>query len=365
MKKVSIITVCLNSVNTIEQTICSVLNQTYKNIEYIIIDGGSTDGTQDIINKYINYLSYYCSEKDYGIYNAMNKGIQHARGEIIGIINSDDWYAPNTVELAVSAMKNNMYQMVHGDLEMIYPNNVLILQKARNMEDLYMAMTINHPTVFALRELYQKFGEFDEDYKSASDYELMLRWHTNGVKTKYIPKVFAYFRKGGYSNNDYETNAEETYKISKKYIEEYITVNKDNYLKVIKEIRERNKVNGLIRNRLWNLNNEEKVLFKNKISKLKEVVIFGTGSYSLWAYEILMMLGIKIFAWVDNDKEKQGKTILGLTVLPVEKINPKNQQIIIGTKSYAQVIVQQLNNMEIFDDSYILLSEIEELILKS
>ena len=112
--KVSIITVSFNSVKTIEQTIKSVINQTYKSIEYIIIDGASTDGTQQVIEKYKDRISFYVSEKDDGLYYAMNKGIEHASGDIVGIINSDDWYVEDAVENMVVCMLETDADLAYG-----------------------------------------------------------------------------------------------------------------------------------------------------------------------------------------------------------------------------------------------------------
>lgn len=106
--KVSIITVVYNGAKTIEQTIQSVLNQTYENIEYIVIDGASNDGTQALVEKYVDNISYYISEKDNGLYYAMNKGIRKATGDIIGIINSDDWYGENAIKDIVDHFRETM-----------------------------------------------------------------------------------------------------------------------------------------------------------------------------------------------------------------------------------------------------------------
>lgn len=119
--KVSIITVVYNGAGTIEQTIKSVLGQTYKNIEYIIIDGASTDGTQQIVEKYVDKIAYYVSEKDEGLYYAMNKGIGKATGEIIGIINSDDWYD-------INAVKNIVGLFSKKDAEVVYGNTIVVAE---------------------------------------------------------------------------------------------------------------------------------------------------------------------------------------------------------------------------------------------
>lgn len=116
---ISIITVVYNGEKYLEQTIQSVINQTYKNIEYIVIDGGSTDGTLDIIKKYEEHISYWVSESDKGLYDAMNKGIGVAKGELIGMINSDDWYELEAVEIMAEAYKNNPTKVYFMQTDMI------------------------------------------------------------------------------------------------------------------------------------------------------------------------------------------------------------------------------------------------------
>ena len=120
--KVSIITVVYNGAKTIEQTIQSVLNQTYENIEYIVIDGASNDGTQALVEKYVDNISYYISEKDNGLYYAMNKGIRKATGDIIGIINSDDWYGENAIKDIVDHFRENDVDLVYGQMITISEN---------------------------------------------------------------------------------------------------------------------------------------------------------------------------------------------------------------------------------------------------
>lgn len=362
-QKVSIITVCLNSAATIERTICSVLGQSYPNIEYIIIDGKSTDGTQQIIRRYMADISYYCSERDTGIYNAMNKGIQQARGDIIGIINGDDWYAPNAVELAVRGMQESKSQMVYGDLAIVYEDGNVKTEPHRKIEDIYERMVIGHPTVFASKGIYQRYGGFDEAYKSASDYELMLRWRSKGVKMHYIPEIFAYFRRGGYSDSDLKINVEETYHISRKYIEKYNGEDKEYYIGLIEKNKSENEKKVQIKERLKNLSLAEKEQIKKELKREKDIVIFGTGDYGCWCYDIFMALGITVSFWADNNPGKQGKELLGLSVIPAEKLEPDAQQVIVGTKDYEEELVKQLESMGITRTGYLLISDIEHLFL--
>ena len=201
--KVSVITVVYNSVDTIEQTIQSVLNQTYKNIEYIIMDGGSKDKTMDIINRHrdkLPKLLKVVSESDGGIYDAMNKGIKQASGHLIGIVNSDDWYEPDTIEQVVKHYQKQPYEVVYGmqrtlldgkeKLTVIYHHDFLPQQM------------ITHPTCFVTKKTYEQFGLFDTQYRSAADYDLMLRfWESRQVVFTPVMQVLSNFVLGGMSSS--------------------------------------------------------------------------------------------------------------------------------------------------------------------
>ncbi|GIU70084.1 MAG: glycosyl transferase [Candidatus Woesearchaeota archaeon] len=207
MLKISIITVSYNSAKTIEQTIQSVLSQRYSNVEYIIIDGASQDETLSIIEKYRNKISVVISEKDNGIYNAMNKGIKLATGDIIGILNSDDFYVDENVLNDVATLfEHNKADAVYADLQ--YVDAIDTRKIKRNWKsgkykpgDFLFGWMPPHPTFFVKKELYQKYGLFNEELKSAADYELMLRFiHKHQISIDYLPRVIVKMRSGGHSN---------------------------------------------------------------------------------------------------------------------------------------------------------------------
>jgi len=218
---ISIITVTYNSVKTLEQTINSVLDQNYNNIEYIIIDGGSKDGTMDIIHQYEKkfstkgYSYKYISEPDNGIYDAMNKGISLSNGDLIGILNSDDWYEIDTLSTVVSQYQlNPNYDVFHGLLRNVDKDNVTTSIVGYSAQILKQHM-IQHPTCFIKKEVYDSYGLFDTSFTSAADYELVLRIWTNGCKFLFIESILANFREGGISSN--MNSFKEDYKVKLKY----------------------------------------------------------------------------------------------------------------------------------------------------
>jgi len=199
---VSIITVSRNSEPTIERAIQSVLNQTYDNIEYIIVDGGSTDQTLEIIRKYEEKISYWMSEKDRGISDAFNKGITQSTGDIIGIINSDDWYCNNAVELVINDyMKTKKCCIFHAKLQYwdtkLRPYYVF----SGNDDKLFFRSTINHPTVFVSRKIYEEIGLFSLSYEYAMDYEWLRRAKVQGKHFCYINEIISNMSLEGVSDH--------------------------------------------------------------------------------------------------------------------------------------------------------------------
>lgn len=200
---VSIITVVFNGEKYLEQTIQSVINQTYNNIEYIIIDGGSSDDTLNIVRKYNNDISLWISEPDKGLYDAMNKGIKFAKGELIGIINSDDWYELDAVTLVVDAF--NKYpekRIFHGDRYDIFQNGKKRIRRYNPSEFKfkYYGMTYNHPSMFVHRDIY-KSTLYNEDLPVLSDYEFVLtQFLMNKNEFCYIPEPYVNYRLDGISS---------------------------------------------------------------------------------------------------------------------------------------------------------------------
>lgn len=199
---VSIITVVFNNVNYLQQTIESVLTQNYKNIEYLIIDGGSTDGTLDLIQEYETQIDYWVSELDNGLYDAMNKGIELAQGELIGILNSDDLYLKHTVSSIVDQyQKLRTPCVIYGDMVKFYEGDLFnVVYQSGNLSSSAfknLRICINHPTCFVHKILYKEFGKFNTKFELGADRDLMIRFYNHKVQFVYINHVLAKFRLGG------------------------------------------------------------------------------------------------------------------------------------------------------------------------
>lgn len=212
MLKVSIITVCYNSSKTIRDTINSMVNQTYTNIEYIIVDGSSTDGTIDIVKTFGSGIAKFISEPDNGIYDAMNKGIKLATGDIIGILNSDDIYADAYVISDVIKQFNE-----NPTLDVLYGNLIYVKKNDTNKKVRYWKSkpyfknffeygnVPPHPTLYVRKHVYKKVGMFDIRYKLTADYEFMLRlFKKYDFEAKYINRVMVKMRLGGATNKNFK-----------------------------------------------------------------------------------------------------------------------------------------------------------------
>ncbi|MDY0238201.1 MAG: glycosyltransferase family 2 protein [Campylobacterales bacterium] len=198
---ISIVTVVYNGEEHLEGTIQSVINQTYDNVEYIIVDGGSTDGTLEIIKKYEDRIDYWLSEKDAGIYDAMNKGVKLCSGEVIGLINADDWYELDAVrEISKAYTHSDKKTIFHAYLNIIQEDKeTYIVYPPQDLFILKKGMILSHPTVFVPKEIYKRHGLFSTKYKIASDWDLMLRLYLAGVNFHEIKSLVANFRIGGAS----------------------------------------------------------------------------------------------------------------------------------------------------------------------
>lgn len=205
--KLSLVTVVYNAQDTIGQCIESVISQNYQNLEYIIVDGGSTDNTLQIINQYRSRINILISEPDKGIYDAMNKGIKLATGQIVGTLNADDHFADHEVLLSIAKVfEQQDIDAVYGDLEIINQHHQIIRKWCSgqcNSSSFNLGFMPPHPTFYCRRNLFEKFGFYSLEYGSAADYELMLRFiHLYKIRSFYLKKVMVKMRVGGISSKN-------------------------------------------------------------------------------------------------------------------------------------------------------------------
>jgi glycosyltransferase involved in cell wall biosynthesis len=202
---ISVITSCLNAEKTIRRTIESVIDQTYKNIEFIIIDGISTDKTLKIINEYNVQISHIISEKDNGISDAFNKGIKISNGEYIQILNADDYLPKDKIEKSINLLiKNPDFAYCYGDIILIDKNQKPLFEiagdKSYKNKIRFSMPSLNHPTVIAKKSMFEKYGIFDTQWKYAMDYDWLLRLHKNMEVGVYSQEIKVYMQEGGESS---------------------------------------------------------------------------------------------------------------------------------------------------------------------
>lgn len=305
---ISIITACFNAEKTIEQTIQSVLSQSYNNIEYIIVDGASTDGTMEIVEKYKDRINIIISEPDEGIYNAFNKGLKASNGTYVMYINSDDkLLSEDSIKFLVDGIFNFNYPvMIYGD---IYLKNqisgfVKRINGSVTIEDLKKGKFPPHPATLIKKEVMLKFHGFNEKFKIAADTELiikiMLAYPDSIV---YIPKVITEFSTGGISTNskNRELMNTENNEILCSYFQIKKQLVKNNDASFIKWIE------NLIFNNDIILDNVKKYNFNN-------IAIFGSGELSVLLSTQLNKYGVNVIAFLDNDLSQQGIRMNGIEI---------------------------------------------------
>ena len=215
--KVSMITICYNAEKTIAKTIESVLSQDYENLEYIIVDGGSKDHTVDIIKSYKNKKMHWISEKDNGISDAFNKGIKMATGDLIGLINADDYLLPHALA--------NLALAYHDCTDVLYGNTIVndeqnglkLIKQAGSVEGLEYSLPFIHQSSLVRKTAYERYGLYSENYKICMDYDLFARFYRGGAKFQYVNTDVSCFTYGGTSCKHPFQTIEEDVSIAEKY----------------------------------------------------------------------------------------------------------------------------------------------------
>ncbi len=353
--KVSIITVCRNSAKTIRQTIESVLGQSWKNIEYIVIDGASSDGTIDVINEYLDRIAYFVSEPDEGMYYALNKALKIVSGDIVGIINSDDWYEANAVEKAVEEFSGKDYEVVYGCQYIIHDENIKTRIPNLPITDIWHGMPMGHPSVFVKKSVYDRLGGFDTSYRIVADHELMLRFYSNGVKFREIDAPLANFRLTGVSSRNRRAVMKEAKQLMLRY------VNKSE-----NPIAETEKIykaceSAVIDSYLIEPTDEILDSVKKLFGEKKDFCIFGTGFWGGFILKLMEKCGYKVELFFDNNPELWGKSFCGVEIASPKDLEDRKETIIVTPEKYQMEIKKQIEEYSFTDIRIVLLDELREL----
>lgn len=342
--KVTIITVCLNCAATIRQTIESVLFQEYGNIEYILVDGGSSDGTLEIIKEFelaFNGKMKYISEKDEGLYDAMNKGIKMSSGNIISFLNGDDWYEKDAIARVVEYFDNPEVDMLFGRANIIGSNKIIGVWPADINEILYR-MPCCHQAVFAKRELFTKIGAFNMKYIVCADYDWLLRVYNKGACIKCVQDVFVNFRVGGFNSQNKERMFAEHAKIV------VLNAQTRGAHNVIPDM-----CKNMCKDReeeLYQLACDYKLDYiKGLLDKDKKYYIWGTGDYGHRCFSLFKLMQIEIIGFVDSYKGEE--YIEEYPVIFPEEIN-NDGVICISSIKYEEDILRQLSELGIRPERY-------------
>lgn len=349
----SVITVVLNCVQTIEKTIKSVVNQEIEGIEYIVIDGGSTDGTLDIIKKYSDRIAYWVSEPDKGIYDAMNKGIMRATGEWVSFINANDWYEQDIFSRLASYMKEGSFDLLYGKVNKFFDNKrdgyIGIYQKT-NQEEIHGENLYCHQGLFIKRTMFDLIGLYDCKYKILADYDWILKAHNAGENPQFIDIDVANFTMGGISCSD-SSKKECRDIIVKNYANHHMT--KDVERKVGKQAFDYFHV-------------YDNSVFEGCAEQNKHFYIWGTGVYGKKCNDVLQTLKYDVRGFIDTNCSRElyldKKVVKPDGLLKDEEfMKDKNALICVATEKYEDEIISSLNKFGVSKDRYISIGDLFEM----
>jgi len=342
--KISIITACYNAENTIEQAIQSVLGQTYENIEYIIVDGASTDGTMEIVEKYRNKIDVVVSESDKGVYDAFNKGVGLATGDFINFMNADDYFSTNTIlEKIVSHILNHPNLMLlHGNVKAIDETTGHWHYRGQSLsfKDFEKGQMCPHQSVFTRRELFTEFGGFNLAYKILADVDFTIKCFKKYEEyIKYVPIEVAHFRLGGLSSSlQHEKNMH--YENAIIHFNHFGNI--PDYVKGSLENFETSHINSTYQQWL-----ESFLIGRKRLGNLDNlrIAIFGTKKNATYLYHDLKERGGEVVCFLDNDDRMHNQLLHDIPInSPSNLIEDEVDAIVISIERYdaAQSIKAQL-----------------------
>ena len=350
----TIITVVLNGAKILQPTIDSIKKQKSKHfdIEYLIIDGGSTDGTVDLIKKNLDFVSDYVSEPDLGIYNAMNKGIRMATGDVVAFMNAGDWYEDGILEVVHDFFREQKADVVAGKalrvVDGIEFGNVFEITR-EDLEQLHLCNQICHQSMFIKRDLFLRLGLYDEQYKILADYDWNLRAYNAGASIKVIPNIVCHYDVSGIS--EIEDSSEESRNIALRNLNgrvefldkiEALYCEKKRFLKVI--------------------DNRDYIERKLK-EKAEHYILYGVGIYGLKIYRLMKSMGIPVSFFLD--KKRFGSVVDGIEIREPSTENTQeylethpDTEICITAIKYEKEMRAALQNLGVDEDRYFTLFEL-------
>ena len=346
------ITVVLNCVDTIERTIRSVVNQQIEDIEYIVIDGGSTDGTLNVIQKYSSQITYWISESDNGLYDAMNKGIKKATGEWIAFMNADDWYEPSAfIEFSAFAEKSSS-DIIYGKVNKFENGKnkgYLGICRTTNPEEIHGGNIYCHQGLFMKRKLFEEIGLYDCRYRALADYDWILKAHNLGITPEFADFCVANFTLGGISSSK-DALFENRILIQKNYAEHVKT-------KYLRRLIEKNAFEYFY---IINCN-----VFARLIQGGKQFYIWGKGDYGTKCFHILSELNCEIYGFIDSNAKDDfylGEKVFSLmeVIKQEDFFNNADKLILIATEKYEDEIKEILDKNDVAEDKYISIGEFFE-----
>ncbi len=328
--KITVITVVYNNVETIERTIRSVLDQTYTDYEYLIVDGGSTDGTLDVIIKYQDRITKWISESDRGIFDAMNKGITIATGEVIAFLNSDDWYEVDALEYVYREFMQSNIDILFCRIFKEWKDDREDGAMAKVMvgKDLYRSKNLMHPAVFAKRVLFDKIGAYDLQYPLTADNDWFKKVIEMGGCYICSNKITTHYSMNGISGRNIEQLLIE---LQRRDLEH--SVSNDHAQEIINYYKEN------IARHTFNCN---PILKNDTRFTSGKLYLFGAGYYGRLCLKQLYEVGIIVKGILDNNKEKWGECLNGVTIYGVEEVELLDAIIFITVRGYDQEIKEQL-----------------------
>lgn len=319
--EISIITACYNAEKTIEQTIQSVVNQTYDNLEYIIVDGASTDRTMEIVNKYKDYIDIIISEPDNGIYDAFNKGIKAATGDYINFMNADDYFSNNNVIKEVTASIDKDIKMIYGKVRAIDESSGEWHYRGHQLQlnDLKLGDMFPHQGAFVSRDLFLEYNFFDTKYKMLADVDFSIKcFKKHEQSTKFLNTIIADFRLGGMSSNH-------------KYLNVFHEENKAIHLEHFNFVPQYtvnyfNNLNLITSDQYYKQWLKLKILNSPQYCKRfnfygERIGIFGTKQLSVMMYHELCSFNNQLTCFIDNNIDLQGELLNALPIVPMTDLH--------------------------------------------